>query len=281
MENILNNPGLRHIAENIFQNLNFEDLETCRLINRSSKQLLENPLFWLGKHIRRGLSKKNHVDWLKAIQMTNDTELEKVVFLYLKKSTKNQRVADLNCYIDDDFLTNSAEMIKNHLNSKNSNTLEYGRTPIHWAVLRRNTEMVKILAPLAKNPNLNEFGETLICQAVIVGDIEIVKILAPLIEDPNVQDEDGETPINMAASYGRAEIVKILAALSENPNAPNRHGITPISRASGRGYEEIVKILTPFKHYSKAPGQFEMLFRRVSQFVSDNIKKFVNLRGHP
>ena len=140
--------------------------------------------------------------------------------------------------------------------------------------------MVKILAPLvAKNiANLNEFGETLICQAVIVGDIEIVKILAPLIEDPNFQDEDGDTPINLAASYGRTEIVRILAPLSENPNAPNRHGITPIRSASVLGYEEMVKILTPFKNNKpkKAPGQFEMLFRCVSQFVSDNIKKFIN-----
>ena len=242
--------------------------------------MLENPLFWLGKHIRRGLSKKNQVDWLKAIQMTKDTELEKFVFLYLKNSTKNQKVTDLYCYIDDDFLRNSAEMIKKYLNSNNPNASEYGRAPIHWAVLRRNTEMVKILAPLvAENiANLNEFGETLICQAVIVGDIEIVKILAPLIEDPNVQDEDGDTPINLAASYGRTEIVRILAPLSENPNAPNRHGITPIRSASVLGYEEMVKILTPFKNNKpkKAPGQFEMLFRCVSQFVSDNIKKFIN-----
>ena len=275
----MNNPGLRHIAENIFQNLNIEDLETLRFVNRSSQKMLKNPLFWLGKHIRRGLSKKNQVDWLKAIHMTKDTDLEKFVYLYLKNSTKNQKVTDLSCYIDEDFLTNFAGMIKIHLDLKNPNASEYGRTPIHWAVMRRNTEMVKILAPLAKNiANLNEFGETLICTAVIVGDIDIVTILAPFIENPNLQDDDGDTPINLAASYGRTEIVRILAPLSENPNAPNRHGITPIRSASILGHKEIIKILAPFikdnNNPKKASGQFEMLFRRVSLFVSDNIKKF-------
>ena len=35
MENILNNPGLIHLAEKIFWNLSFEDLKECRLINQS------------------------------------------------------------------------------------------------------------------------------------------------------------------------------------------------------------------------------------------------------
>ena len=271
MENIMNNPGFRHIAENIFQNLNIEDLETLRFVNRSSQKILKNPLFWLGKHIRRGLSKKNQVDWLKAIHMTKDTDLEKFVFLYLKNSTKNQNVTDLSCYIDDDFLTNSAEMIKKHLDLKNPNASVFGRTSIHWAVMRRNTEMVKILAPLAENiANLNELGETLMCTAVIVGDIDIVAILAPFIENPNFQDIDGDTPINLAVSYGRTEIVRILAPLSENPNAPNRQGITPIRSASILGHKEMVEILTPFikdnNNPRKPTGQFEMLFRNIKKF---------------
>ena len=49
MEKILNNPGLVHLAENIFGNLADEDAEVCQDINQSSKQILENPMFWLRK----------------------------------------------------------------------------------------------------------------------------------------------------------------------------------------------------------------------------------------
>ena len=41
LEKILNIPGLQHLAEKIFDNLNFEHLAICRRINESSKQILD------------------------------------------------------------------------------------------------------------------------------------------------------------------------------------------------------------------------------------------------
>ena len=69
MENILKNPGLRHLAENIFWQLSYEDLENCRLINQSSKKILKNQLFWRKKLIpQAGLfTKKNQPDWVKIL----------------------------------------------------------------------------------------------------------------------------------------------------------------------------------------------------------------------
>ena len=45
MEQIINTPGHQHIIEMIFFNLDFEDLMNCQLINKSSKNILENPMF--------------------------------------------------------------------------------------------------------------------------------------------------------------------------------------------------------------------------------------------
>ena len=42
LEKILNNPGLVHLAENIFGNLDY--VEVCRHINQSAKQILDNPM---------------------------------------------------------------------------------------------------------------------------------------------------------------------------------------------------------------------------------------------
>ena len=64
LEKILNNPGLQHLAEKIFDNLNFEHLAICRRINESSKQILDyqmtKPMFILRKF--RGISQQNQKD---------------------------------------------------------------------------------------------------------------------------------------------------------------------------------------------------------------------------
>ena len=57
MEKIINNTGLQHLAENIFWNLQVEDLKICAHINQYCKQILENPTFWL-KGFKK-LSKEN------------------------------------------------------------------------------------------------------------------------------------------------------------------------------------------------------------------------------
>ena len=68
MEKIIN-PGLQHLAESIFLNLNGEDLKACQLINRSANQILDNnPMFWIKKCTQKGLSKENKDDWIKAVQ---------------------------------------------------------------------------------------------------------------------------------------------------------------------------------------------------------------------
>ena len=83
MENIINNPGLKHLTETIFGNLNLNDLKHCRCINESSKQIFPTPMFWrfwLKNFIR--LSKKNSDDWIEAIQAAMDTEMAPEIILY-------------------------------------------------------------------------------------------------------------------------------------------------------------------------------------------------------
>ena len=62
METTLKNPGLLHLAENIFLNLETEDLEVCEKINQSSKQILEDPSFWLWKLMLKGLPEEKNLN---------------------------------------------------------------------------------------------------------------------------------------------------------------------------------------------------------------------------
>ena len=49
MEKILKNPGLVHLAENIFYNLSDEAVEIWQYTNQSSREILDNVKFWKTK----------------------------------------------------------------------------------------------------------------------------------------------------------------------------------------------------------------------------------------
>ena len=83
MENVINNPGLQHLAENIFLNLKSADLKKCQLINQSASQILDNPMFWIKKLIQNGLSEEHQNEWIKAIQSETNFEKKKNIVDYL------------------------------------------------------------------------------------------------------------------------------------------------------------------------------------------------------
>ena len=196
MEKILNNPGLQHLAEKIFWNLDCEDLEACEEINESAKDLLDNPIFWLWKCVQKGLSKENHKDWAKAILLMKNSVMKRNIVLFLKWNLKKSGVVDLPCYtspiVQDDFRNKIWKSCKSVVSSI------------------ENTEIVKILAPLTDNPNApDENGWTPIHEAALNGHTEIVKILTPLTNNPNAPNNNGRTPIQDATNV---EICRILKA---------------------------------------------------------------------
>ena len=101
MEKIINNPGLQHLAENIFLNLNSEDLKKCQLINKSTCQISDDPLFWMKKLIQNGISEENEKDWFKSIQLEMNSEKKKYIATYLSWNLKKENFLDLPCYTKD------------------------------------------------------------------------------------------------------------------------------------------------------------------------------------
>ena len=137
MEQFLEIPGLVHLAENIFSNLNDADVEICRNINQISKEILDNPMFWLRKFWN--LLQENQKYWIKDIQSIKNSEKKKAITSYLQWKLKKEALVDLPCYstpeVQDDFrnkIWKSCEKMKSSI---------------------ENTEIVKILAPLTNNPN--------------------------------------------------------------------------------------------------------------------------------
>ena len=73
METIITNPGLQHLAEKVFWELDTEGLKICAQINPSCKKILQNPIFCLSKF--EHLTKKNKEDWIKAIQLVKNSDI--------------------------------------------------------------------------------------------------------------------------------------------------------------------------------------------------------------
>ena len=204
MEKIVSNPGLQHLAENIFSNLNVEDLKLCRQINQSWKQIVENvenPIFWLNKF--KSLSKDNLKDWIKIIKLHQNSDKQQAIIYYLQWNLKKE-TTDLPCYtsptVQDDFRKKIFEICGH----------------CRYMLSNEDIETVKILVPLTDNPNApDEDGKTLTYEAACNGHTKIVKILVPLTDNPNSPDKDGKTPIHEAACNGHTKIVKILAPLTD------------------------------------------------------------------
>ena len=239
MEKIIRNPGLQHLAEKVFWNLDVDDLKICAQINQSCEQMLQNPIFCLSKF--ENLSKKNQRDWLNAIQSVKNSDKGIAILSYLKWNLK-RKVVEPPCYSNTAVQDGFREKIWKFCKNKDSS--------------HEDTEIVKILVHLTDNPNASdEDGSTPIHMAALSGCKEIVKILAPLTDNPNVPNNYGKTPIFHATNYGHTEIVKILAPLTDNSNAPNKDEITPILLAAKNGHTEIIKILAPLTDNPNAPNK--------------------------
>ena len=274
LEKFINIPGLQHLAENIFMNLNYRDLEAFGSVKGNFQhfldQLMENPLFWMKKFVRGGMSKKNETNWIEMIQMTRGTKIWKHILSYFKRYFKNeiQIDFDLPCYIKKENLIKLSEIIKktedreqsiacyydkivkilDHLAVSSEDPDEDQCTPNHWAI----ENSLQILSQFCNAPD--EFGRTPIYVAAYNGYTEVVKVLALLTDKPNAPKNNGITPIYEAAWIGCTEIVKILVHFTDNLNVPDKIVRTPIYVAAYNGHTEIVKILAPLTHNPNAPN---------------------------
>ena len=229
MENVIQNPGLQHITEMILFNLDFEDLKKCQILKKSFKDILDNSMFWLRKwRNQRGLSKKNHNDWVKAIQLTKNTNAEATVKLYLQKVIKNGHVVDIPCFIDFDAVEKSTEFT------------------FKRALKERKLGIFQILASMAKNPK--EVKDAIeadyqICQGKIYeGDVNIIKILVPISTNPTSMCGNGWNLINEAAAFkGCVNVLKFFIPFNNDPNCINRM----IAVAAYKGHIDVLKLLAP------------------------------------
>ena len=277
MDLITTTPGLIHIAEQIFSNLDRYSLLICQKVNVYWASILQNPWFWFNRMMQNTtLSQVHQKEWMKFCENLSKLILTKdmieplalnYIYGQLEDSVTLNETYWFAICTSSEYST-FAEIVRIMAPLiENPNSLsEDGDTTICWAAQNGHAEIVKILAPLTNNPNApNQYGSTPIFKAAWFGHTEIVKILAPLTDNPNAPNEYGYTPIHKAAYHGHTEIVKILAHLTDNPNAPDDNGDTPIHGAASNGHTEIVKILAPLTDDPDVPNNWGDTPRSLAQ----------------
>jgi len=90
-----------------------------------------------------------------------------------------------------------------------------GRTALHYACDRENTELVQLLLEHNADVNLeDEEGETALHYACLVGNLNIVKKLLEHGAQTSKKNKEGETPIQVAED----ESIKSMIQTYKNPN---------------------------------------------------------------
>ena len=180
---LINNPGFSHITSRIFGHLDHKSQLQCRLVGKSWKNHVDQPLFWLKKLEKKGQSKELSKAWCEFIQ-----KIEEGSFLDEKLRECLMKWYD-QCH-------------------KWSGSELDGITPIYIASRLGCFDIVELFASYTDNPNIAKTdGLTPIHIAAGWGHTEIVKFLASKVENPNDPTPDGWTPIQSAARFGHTEIV--------------------------------------------------------------------------
>ena len=142
METIITNPGLQHLAEKVFWNLNVESLKYCAGINHFCKQISQH-------HAPDPPDEdgKTPIHQIAAAPCTGRKYLD--ILNILLAHTENPNMPD-----------------------------NEGWTPIHAAAIKGNTNIVKVLMKYTETPNAeDDAGRTPLKLAKRLGHDELINIL--------------------------------------------------------------------------------------------------------
>ena len=120
-----------------------------------------------------------------------------------------------------------------------------GFTPLHFAVLGKNIEIVEYLVSTGMEIDIKgENDSTPLNIAACAGNIEAAKFFISKGANVMAQTNDGITPLHGAAMIsGNVEIAKILVQAGADVNASDNKGITPLHSAAMSGHIGIAKYL--------------------------------------
>lgn len=265
LELFLHNPGLSHLAIQIFKNLDIKSLAKCREVSGICKYLIDhNVKFWrrlLNHRLKTCLWLSNllnsrcecgnnydqifaHIltsggdeDWQNCANFLANPNEEIVCPLLLAVTSNDKYMVEL-------FMESKLIPVKNpiyrHL---------FGRdrpitTPLHSAVL--NIDILEIMLEHCSVDDVlkeDRNGRTALHIAAKIGSLKAVESLLSATNFANPCDEEDITPLHLASSCGFFDIVEFLCDNYANLACQDATGSTPLHKAVFRGHAPIVELL--------------------------------------
>lgn len=163
---------------------------------------------------------------------------------------QHMQTTDAARAIQSGAFSNLVDVINRHPEQLNKPDKENGFTPLHWAVMGNQTNMVKFL--LAKGANVNArdpYGMTPLHKAAAFGCQEIAELLtahgADLRAFGTKYGVIQVTPLHLAAESGFPGLVQLFldAGVDVNIRTEGKNRVTPLHMAAAKGRAEVVEIL--------------------------------------
>ena len=279
MDKIINF-GIPHIAEQIFEQLSYDELKQCVSVSETWKAFAE-PIFfkhWQEKLLGACISKPSTLK-----QLCKAMDIQKAFAMACKCG-----------------YTDIVEILLDHPNTANFFNAkdESGETALISACIQRNHEIVTLLLghPMSTRIDFNATdltGKTAFMQACLFDGREIVKIMLdyPRVTQTeevlsngyrrlkrkyininfNAKDIHGRTGFMLACYYGHKNVVKLLLDHSERIelNARDDFGKTAFMWSCENGRKDVVKL---FVQHSKTKG-IDISTRKE---LSDDMRAFID-----
>ena len=251
MDFITKSPGLFHLCEKVFLELDYYNLLKCEDVNPQwrnilrasdrpkSSLILKNPWFWLKKCSEMDFLPPNIKDeWIKVMQ---NLENPKFTVHYLKKIYELSLSLSLSYKLD-------------------FHRLYFICSPFYMGMFQKlckpkrkwdscfftgwNCCKISKSEAMEKNPEIAS------------KNLELVKTYLEFVDSSIVDKQIPNTlrsPIDVCLFNKEVELMRILARYSNNLNTPNERGQVPLVEACFFGFLEIAKILAPLTRDPLSP----------------------------
>ena len=274
-----------HIGEQVFKQLNNENLTKCREISKSWEEFIDNQkLPWIRlmkKYLSAGLEEDEVFleDWQSFVKSYNVATLQEIAitiqhFCEPDLDEEYQNLDPLSAAVLSGNIEIVAKLLKN--GAWTLDELDY--YPLHYAAKEGNIAMYEFLIEKCEDWNPADCdGVTSLHSAAYSGQFEMCQLIISNVKNiknknPKTtyahylrHDQGGETPLHLAATNGHLEICKLIVENMDeqgDKNPKNNFGNTPLHYAAADGHFEICKLLAekivnknPENNLRKTPAQ--------------------------
>ena len=266
MDDLVGNPGLKHIALQIFKGLDLKSHSNCRLVSKKWKDCIDNNKWWWKQQIARCRYYLSIIEDQILDQAVKKRDKIKEFSKALKYVYKEESLATLQLFTL--FMRDYFFIFKPKIGvsfEKGKDPSWYTPTPLSFAAKRNRSDVFQacarspmknfdvdtnyeLLNPERSNCDILSSIKTILGEACINNQTEIVEFYMNLKGDRRVDfnqlHQGHETLFHEACKSNKVEVVKLFLDRAEelkiDLNVRDRSGITPLMRVASK---DVMKLL--------------------------------------